>query len=711
MYQVNLGNKILYYPASEDAVIYDTELNEEIGLAGEFTFKVPPQNPLYSELTQGALVTILKDNVEVWRGEIRNIDTDFAKIASVYCLEDLAWLADEYLTPALITNEPFAQRFQTVIGAYNASRSSERQFAVGYITNVDSSDNCTWQTEYDQSILDCLRSCICQAGTTTGYIRVRRVTSGGVVTRYIDIVRLADYGSQTAQPIEYGYNLLDYVKESDYSNLVNLLTPYGDDLDSEIYEGYSAKLQGDTITNTDSVNIYGRHAKAVVFDGVTDVNTLNALAAAYLTRYSQPQLTMEVEAVDLSAVESVDEITIGDSIRIIAQPFAVDQWLYLTQIKRDIQNIDKNSITLSGYVRTGRTITSQAQQTTEAVKNIPSKASILDAARKNALEILNGVDGGYVTFETNANDQITELRIANNMDYTQATKCWRWNIGGLAYLERENPADKWTVTTAATMDGGFVADFITTGNLTLGNGGDNDAPLLQAYSGDTLVTRINRGGLYAIAGEIAGFTLSGSLLSSVESGSGYTASTYIGPAQFKYNYKGSGWPTDSYIEWSRTNGYLEIQQGHHQNHGGLFVRKRSGDYAGYTQIMGEYILTDEVEAYTFTERSDERLKEDIKTVDTEVAQSIISKLRPVTYRAKKNPKVTRLGLIAQELRSTIDEVIPDNDFFIEHSGSDGYRGIDYVELLPWVISVIQNQQEEINLLKEQINTLKGEENG
>jgi len=479
MYQVNLGAKVLYYPASEDAVIYDTELNEEVGLAGEFTFKVPPQNPLYSELTQGALVTILKDNVEVWRGEIRNIDTDFAKIASVYCLEDLAWLADEYLTPALITNETFAQRFQTVIGAYNASRSAERQFAVGYITNVNSSDNCTWQTEYEESILESLRKCICQAGTTTGYIRVRRVTSGGVVTRYIDIVRLADYGSQTTQPIEYGYNLLDYVKESDYSNLVNVLTPYGDDLDSEVYEGYSAKLQGTTITNTDSVNIYGRHAKAVVFDGVTDVNTLNALAAAYLTRYSQPQLTMEVEAVDLSAVESVDEITIGDSVRIIAQPFAVDQWLYLTQIKRDIQNIDKNSITLSGYVRTGRTITSQAQQTTEAVKNIPSKASILDAARKNALEILNGVDGGYVTFETNANDQITELRIANNIDYTQATKCWRWNLGGLAYLERETPADDWTVTTAATMDGGFVADFITTGTLVA----QNDAYELNMETG------------------------------------------------------------------------------------------------------------------------------------------------------------------------------------------------------------------------------------
>ena len=73
MFQVNLGNKILYYPGSDDAMIYDTELNEELGIAGEFTFKVPPQNPLYSEITTGELVTIYKDGEEFWRGDIRDI--------------------------------------------------------------------------------------------------------------------------------------------------------------------------------------------------------------------------------------------------------------------------------------------------------------------------------------------------------------------------------------------------------------------------------------------------------------------------------------------------------------------------------------------------------------------------------------------------------------------------------------------------------------
>jgi len=677
MYQVNLGNKILYYPASEDAVIYDTELNEEVGLAGEFTFKVPPQNPLYSELTQGALVTILKDNAEVWRGEIRNIDTDFAKIANVYCLEDMAWLADEYLTPALITDETFAQRFQTVIGAYNASRSSERQFSVGYITNVDSSENCTWQTEYDQSILDCLRSCICQAGTTTGYIRVRRVTSGGVVTRYIDIVRLADYGSQTTQPIEYGYNLLDYVKESDYSNLVNVLTPYGDDLDSEIYEGYSAKLQGNTITNTDSVNIYGRHAKAVVFDGVTELNTLNTLAAAYLTRYSQPQLTMEVEAVDLSAVESVDEITIGDSVRIIAQPFAVDQWLYLTQIKRDIQNIDKNSITLSGYVRTGRTITSQAQQTTEAVKNIPSKASILDAARKNALEILNGVDGGYVTFETNANDQITELRIANNMDYSQATKCWRWNLGGLAYLERETPADDWTVTTAATMDGGFVADFITAGTI----------------SGITISGNTVSGNTIS-GGTITGTTISGGTI---------TGSQLIGA---------TGTITDSIGTVSISNGDLNITNGK-SGGAGVFARRSDGAYYSCWGAVNSAARANsnylEVPTYDVIvagdNASDERLKTDIADIDSDMAKKLIFGIKPKKFRFERNPQELQFGVIAQEINTIIDDLgIDKKNRLCYEREMDGMYAVDYKQLIAPIIKVIQEQQKEINILK-------GERNG
>ena len=666
MYQVKLGAKDLYYPASEDAVIYDTEWTEDIGQAGEFSFKVPPQNPLYAELTQGALVTILKNNKEVWRGEIREISKDFANIADVYCLEDLAWLSDEFLPPASITNETYAQKFQAAIAAYNLNRPAERQFLVGVITNVTDTSNCNWTTEYEWSILDCLRTCICK---DDGYIRVRRVVSGGTVNRYIDIVRLEDYGVMATQPIEYGYNLLDYVKESDYGNLTNVLTPYGDELDAEVYDGYNQRLQGTTITEATSVSVYGRHAKAVVFDGVDDIDQLNALAQAYLTRYSQPQLTMEVSAVDLADIDGVAEIHIGDSVRVIAPPFAVDQWLYLTEIKRDIQNIDKNTITLSGHVQTRRTLTEQSIGTAEAVKNLPSKSSILDAAFKNVIALLNGVEGGYVTFETDGTDHITEIRIADNMDFEQATNCWRWNMGGLAHMNRTVPTDDWQVNVAMDMTGQVSADFIKTGELIANNG------VFELNMATGQVTMQN-----------------GSFSGTLNAARG-TMSDGVGTLSLSGG--------DLYMKNSQSGGP------------GIFASKEGTNYYSCWGAVNSAARTNsqylEVPTYDIIvagdNASDKRLKTDIADIDADMAKKLIFGIKPKKFRFERNPQELQFGVIAQEINTIIDDLgIDKKNRLCYEREMDGMYAVDYKQLIAPIIKVIQEQQKEINMLK-------GENNG
>ena len=466
MYQVNVGDKILYYPASEDAEIFDTNLNEEVGLAGEFTFKVPPTNPLYNDVTTGAIITVFKDKKEFWRGEVKEVEIDFAKVAEVYCIEDLAWLGDEYMTPTAITNETYTQRFRAAINAYNANRPVNRQFTVGYISNVSSTALCNWKTEYEWSILDSLRECIAK---DSGYLRVRRVTTGATVTRYIDIVPLSGYGKATAQTIEYGYNLLDYLKDSDYGNLTNVLTPYGDVLEDQfVYGDYGKRLQGTTITNATSVAAYGRHAKAVVFDGVTTAAQLNTLAQAYLTRYCQPQLKMEVKAVDLSVIENVDDIGIGDSVRIIAKPFAVDQTLYLTQVQRDLQDAGKNQITLSGSVPRRGGITNVINDTASLIKDLPSESSILQAAKRNALSmLLSETQGGYVVYEYDANNEnIEAINICNRKTIAASTSRWRWSYNGLGFMTRPDTSSEWSsLIVAITKDGEINADRILTGTL------------------------------------------------------------------------------------------------------------------------------------------------------------------------------------------------------------------------------------------------------
>lgn len=454
--------KNLYYPADAEYVIADSVLSMEVGVAGEFTFKVPSINPSYSEIKQGAIVTIMRDAEEFWRGEVKEVSSDFNKTLDVYCVEDLAWLTDEYLWVLRYTNRTYAQMFQMWLDEYNR-RSGTRTFSVGMITNHASAEICDFATNYDMSVLDALRANICG---DTGFLRVRRVTSNGTVTRYIDCVRLEDYGSMANQEIRFGENLLDYAREIDMSNFTNALYPFGAETDTEIYEGQRERIAGTQLYNNTSINAFGRHAKTVVFD-TDDLTTLNNLAQAYITRYSQPQITFELSAIDMADIDAnVEHFNLGDSVRVIAESYAVDQRVYITNLELNLQDISNNKIVLSGHAPEARTLTQQTVNQAELIKTIPSESAILDAAKKNAFEILEGVDGGYVRFEKNSSNVITAIVISNASTEEQSTRKWVFNSGGLGHYTRESVSDSWsTVNVAMTMDGSIVANAITSGIL------------------------------------------------------------------------------------------------------------------------------------------------------------------------------------------------------------------------------------------------------
>ena len=469
MYEVLLDGNTIYYPSNKDFAIYSTDLDFDIGLAGEFKFSVPVSNPLYENVGHGSIITILRDNEEYWRGEIKEVKVALDKTKSVYCLEDLSWLSDEFPLPVSITEDTYEQRFQAMIDLYNTNRPADRQFLVGYLTNVTTSAKCKWNTQYDWSILDCLRNLICK---DTGYIRVRRVRTGNTVNRYIDIVRLQDYGVQADQPITFGVNLLDYLKKMDMGNFTNAITPYGAELEEELYTDYNQRVVGTPIEDVTSIARYGRHAKAVIFDGVTDLTQLNGLAQAYLTRYSQPQITMEIKALDLAEISNNAHYEIGDQIHIIAEPYDIDQWIFLTKRNIDLQDVSKNNITLSGHITRGSTLTQQSVQTADTVKDLPSKASILDAAKRNALQmLLDETQGGYVVYEYHENsdgkaDYIEAINICDEPTIAASTKRWRWSANGLGFMYRNTPNDNWQgPSVAMTADGKINADRILTGTL------------------------------------------------------------------------------------------------------------------------------------------------------------------------------------------------------------------------------------------------------
>lgn len=699
MYQVLLGDlnsayKTIYYPADEKCAIFDAKLNLQIGNAGVFEFKVPVENPCYSSIGQSSIISIVRDDEEFWRGYVTEINTDFNKIMSVYCVEDLMWLDNSVKWVYLHReNNSYYYTFNEIISHYNTSSSVGRRFQPGIITNVISSSICDWITQYGDSTLASIRNNICG---DNGYIKVRRVTSNGAVTRYIDILRLQDYGVISGQAIEFSENLLDYTEELDGSNFVNAINPRGAELDATFSDGTRKRLSGTYIKNQASIDAIGLMERTVIFD-TDDLDTLNSLAAAYLTRYSQPQIKLNLTAIDLADLgQSNAHYNIGDQIHVIAEPFGIDRWIYVTEQDIDLQNPADNKIVLADNVRVGsQSLTQQSIDTQELMKEIPSKSSIVDAARLDAMKLLQGADGGHVSFGMDEDGNIDELRIANAEDIEQATKKWIWNVNGLGYMERASSNDEWSAPRiAATMNGSIVADSITSGSLTLGNGG-NDAPLLQAYSGNNLVARINRSGLYATAGEIAGYTINGTnglLYNKNDRYSEYSVNkmhiggkwgnywTFVGIANggefLHLDYGGS----NAGGIWVTANGANDI---YNFNGGATIIRRNSVSCSSYGEVQWS--------------GSDRSLKQNIEDLTLEESKELIQSARPRKFEMKEEPGEKRFGFIAQELR----EVLPE-DSGIEFESND-IRNINYNDFVAPLVMCINDLYAQIDELKRELN--------
>ncbi|PWN66134.1 tail fiber domain-containing protein [Chryseobacterium oncorhynchi] len=109
-----------------------------------------------------------------------------------------------------------------------------------------------------------------------------------------------------------------------------------------------------------------------------------------------------------------------------------------------------------------------------------------------------------------------------------------------------------------------------------------------------------------------------------------------------------------------------------------------------------------VKASAIDYNSDERLKQNI----TEITSSgeIVNKLRPVSYfwneTGKKKGGNTQLqyGLVAQE----VEKILPN----IVSTDNDGYKSVNYNELIPLLLQTVQEQDKKIDELQKAVQQLK-----
>jgi hypothetical protein len=95
--------------------------------------------------------------------------------------------------------------------------------------------------------------------------------------------------------------------------------------------------------------------------------------------------------------------------------------------------------------------------------------------------------------------------------------------------------------------------------------------------------------------------------------------------------------------------------------------------------------------------SDFRLKKNIQPLHYGLSE--VMKLQPVTYDWKDNTGTNKIGLIAQEVKKIVPQVVVGDE-------KKENLGMNYAELVPVLINAIKEQQEQINELKKEVSLLK-----
>jgi len=118
---------------------------------------------------------------------------------------------------------------------------------------------------------------------------------------------------------------------------------------------------------------------------------------------------------------------------------------------------------------------------------------------------------------------------------------------------------------------------------------------------------------------------------------------------------------------------------------------RSGIQVGYITSTGS--------ATAYNTSSDYRLKENVRPIENGLDR--LNSLNPVKFDWKKDGTSSE-GFIAHEVQEIFSDAISG-----EKDGED-MQGMDYGRITPLLVKAIQEQQEQIEQLKTEIQTLKGE---
>lgn len=273
-----------------------------------------------------------------------------------------------------------------------------------------------------------------------------------------NVANMASRGADRGFVVRYGKNLIDINQEEECANC---------------YTGVEAFWYKDgTLVSSPVVptGISLGYDRNLLIDTTEDFEEMPSDLEEYIHDYiDSHDLTTPKVNIKLS-FQQIDEdylerITLCDTVSVHFEMLGVDAKAKVIRTTYDTLLGRYESIEI-GSVRPN--LADTISNVEKEVEERPT-ASTMQSAIDNATALLTGAKGGYVVINKSATGTPTELLIMDKPSINTAQKIWRWNMNGLGYSNDYGHS----YGLAMTSDGSIVADYINTGILQSGDGGQS----------------------------------------------------------------------------------------------------------------------------------------------------------------------------------------------------------------------------------------------
>ena len=274
-------------------------------------------------------------------------------------------------------------------------------------------------------------------------------------------------GQDRGVVLRYGKNLTDLTQEKNITTTYTAVCPYVKQSEDDPLITLPEKY----IAASNAGNYPYLRIKTVDFTKEFD-NEEEVTVAALRQKTNEyiaannigiPKISIKVSFVALWQTEEykniapLERVNLCDTVTVRFEKLGVDAQAKVIKTEYNVLLDRYNSIEIGEAKSTiSATVATQEQKIVNEVD------SDLLRAQKHATELITGGLGGYVVLKRNANGKPEELLIMDTDNIETAVHVWRYNKNGWGH---SSTGYNGLYKTAATLDDGFVADFITTGTL------------------------------------------------------------------------------------------------------------------------------------------------------------------------------------------------------------------------------------------------------